>query len=188
MQERSDERLIEAFLKGEREAVETIDRWLERATWPYRRRLESELDDVLQDIRLEITRLMQRKDFRGDSSFKTYLWRVANHACLDRLRSKHRWAWSDFEDIADHLDNEELRPSEHGPRFETRDLMTRVLQAVPRECKKLWIMIASGYTYIEMSRRQDVAAGTLRVRVKRCREKAIAIRQQLLEEDPKTSG
>lgn len=188
MQERSDDQLIKAFLDGEREAIETIDLWLERATWPYRRRLVGELDDVLQDIRLEITRLMQRKDFRGDSSLKTYLWRVANHACLDRLRSKHRWAWTDFEDIADHLERTDLCPSEHGPRFETRDLMTRVIQAVPKECKKLWIMIASGYTYIEMSRRLDVAAGTLRVRVKRCREKAIAIRQQLLEEDQEASG
>jgi hypothetical protein len=41
-------------------------------------------------------------------------------------------------------------------------------------------MIVAGLSYREMSLRMSVAEGTLRVRVLRCREKAVAVRQELL--------
>jgi DNA-directed RNA polymerase specialized sigma24 family protein len=43
-------------------------------------------------------------------------------------------------------------------------------------------MIHAGLSYREMSSRLGVAEGTLRVRVLRCREKAVAVRAELLPE------
>ena len=43
-----------------------------------------------------------------------------------------------------------------------------------------WKMIVIGHSYREMSQRLGVAEGTLRVRVLRCREKAVAARHDLL--------
>ena len=45
-------------------------------------------------------------------------------------------------------------------------------------------MIVAGLSYKEMSLRMTVAEGTLRVRVLRCREKAVAARRELLGERP----
>ena len=42
-----------------------------------------------------------------------------------------------------------------------------------------WRLIAMGHSYREMSQRMGVAEGTLRVRVLRCREKAVAVRREL---------
>jgi RNA polymerase sigma factor (sigma-70 family) len=64
--------------------------------------------------------------------------------------------------------------------LEVKDLLLRVLDRVPADCRELWRMIHAGLSYREMSTRLGVAEGTLRVRVLRCREKAVAVRAELL--------
>ncbi|MCG8458319.1 MAG: hypothetical protein MI919_18740, partial [Holophagales bacterium] len=53
-----------------------------------------------------------------------------------------------------------------------RDLLRR-FQSLPAYCRKLWRMIIDGRSYREMSGALGVAEGTLRVRVRRCRERAL---------------
>lgn len=177
-----DAEVVGRYLQGETQAVSTVDGWIARAAYPYQRRLANRWDDVLQDIRLEVTRLLMQGKFRGESSFKTYLWRVVSHTCLDQIRAESRVKWTDL----DSGDNpEEPAPSLAsveipGARSELKDLLLRVLEKVPAECRELWRMIHAGLSYREMSERLDVAEGTLRVRVLRCRERAVAVRTELL--------
>ena len=84
----SDQEVVSRFLRGDREAVGTVDGWISRAAWPYQRRLATRWDDVLQDVRLEVTRLLSGGKFRGESSLRTYLWRVVSHTCLDQIRKR----------------------------------------------------------------------------------------------------
>jgi RNA polymerase sigma factor (sigma-70 family) len=174
----NDQEMVTRYLKGESEAVGTVDGWISRAAWPYQRRLADRWDDVLQDVRLEVTRLLGSGKFRGESSLRTYLWRVVSHTCLDQLRTQSRWKWNDLDDLdpADETAGATAIPA----RQEDKDLLLRVLDRVPRDCRELWRMIVAGLSYREMSLRTDVAEGTLRVRVLRCREKAVAARQELL--------
>jgi RNA polymerase sigma-70 factor (ECF subfamily) len=178
-----DAEVVERYLKGEAQAVRTVDSWIARAAYPYQRRLSTRWDDVLQDIRLEVTRLLKQGKFRGESSFKTYLWRVVSHTCLDQIRADSRVKWTEI-DAGD--DSEEpafnaATPANEGPaaRSEVKDLLLRVLERVPAECRELWRMIHAGLSYREMSTRLGVAEGTLRVRVLRCREKAVTARTEL---------
>ena len=92
-----DEAIISGFLAGDSAAVARVDNWLERAASSFRRRLREQWDDVLQDVRLEVTRLLQDGKFRGESSLKTYLWRVTSHTCLDRLRAGQRWNYVELD-------------------------------------------------------------------------------------------
>ena len=178
----NDQEMVTRYLKGESEAVGTVDGWISRAAWPYQRRLADRWDDVLQDVRLEVTRLLGSGKFRGESSLRTYLWRVVSHTCLDQLRAQSRWKWNDLDDLdpADEPAGATTIPA----RQEDKDLLLRVLDRVPQECRELWRMIVAGLSYREMSLRTNVAEGTLRVRVLRCREKAVAARQELLEGRP----
>lgn len=178
-----DREMVTRFLRGEPEAVGTVDGWISRAAWPYQRRLADRWEDVLQDVRLEVTRLLGQGKFRGESSLRTYLWRVVSHTCLDQLRSQSKWKWTGLEA----LDGEDgPLPALEAPaaRREDKDLLLRVLARVPQDCRELWRMIVAGLSYREMSQRMSVAEGTLRVRVLRCREKAIALKGQLLEGGP----
>jgi RNA polymerase sigma-70 factor (ECF subfamily) len=173
-----DQDLAARFLEGDLDAVGTVDGWISRAAWPYQRRLANRWDDVLQDVRLEITRLLSQGKFRGESSLRTYLWRVVNHTCLDQIRADGRRQWTDLEEIENGTGGPppDLAPT----RQEDRDLLMRVLQKMSVDCREMWRMILAGLSYRDMSLRLGVAEGTLRVRTLRCREKAIALRAELL--------
>jgi RNA polymerase sigma-70 factor (ECF subfamily) len=186
MMQAEDAEVVARFLRGESRAVGAVDAWIARAAYPYQRRLASRWDDVLQEIRLEVTRLLQQGKFRGESSFKTYLWRVVSHTCLDQIRAESRVHWADLgedpETDSDGGGSFGGVMAAPGPvmRSEVKDLLLRVLERVPRDCRELWRMIHAGLSYREMSERLGVAEGTLRVRVLRCREKAVAARAELL--------
>lgn len=176
----ADRDVVARFLRGEPEAVATLDGWILRAAWPYQRRLANRWDDVLQDVRLEVTRLLGDGKFRGESSLRTYLWRVVSHTCLDQIRSQTKWQWADLETL-EQEEGRALGPVQ--PAVEDaaeRDLLLRVLDRASQECRELWKMLVLGLSYREMSLRLQVAEGTLRVRVLRCRERAVASRAELL--------
>ncbi len=173
-----DREMVSRFLRGEAEAIGVVDGWISRAAWPYQRRLADRWDDVLQEVRLEVTRLLGQGKFRGESSLRTYLWRVVSHTCLDQLRIQKKWKWADLEEVDLRSDPD---PVPSGPaRQEDKDLLLRVLERVPSDCREMWRMIVAGLSYKEMSQRLGVAEGTLRVRVLRCRERAVATRRELL--------
>lgn len=175
----NDQEMVSRYLRGESEAVGTVDGWISRAAWPYQRRLADHWDDVLQDVRLEVTRLLGQGKFRGESSLRTYLWRVVSHTCLDQLRAQSKWKWTDLE-VLEQMEDP-VRSAKGSPgRQEEKDLLLRVLDRVPQECREMWRMIVAGLSYREMSLRMGVAEGTLRVRVLRCREKAVSARDELL--------
>jgi RNA polymerase sigma factor (sigma-70 family) len=175
-----DREMVARFLRGEPAAVATVDGWIERAAWPYQRRLANRWDDVLQDVRLEVTRLLGQGKFRGESSLRTYLWRVVCHTCLDQIRSQGKWQLTDLETLEqeDGRAAGPARPVVDDPA--ERDLLLRVLDRASQECRDLWRMLLLGFSYREMSLRTEVAEGTLRVRVLRCRERAVALRDELL--------
>jgi RNA polymerase sigma-70 factor (ECF subfamily) len=176
----TDREVVARFLRGEPDAVAILNGWIERAAWPYQRRLANRWDDVLQDIRLEVTRLLGDAKFRGESSLRTYLWRVVSHTCLDQIRSQTKWQWADLE-ILEQDDGRATGPVQVAADDPVeRDLLLRVLDRASQECRELWRMLVHGLSYREMSLRLQVAEGTLRVRVLRCRERAVASRAELL--------
>ena len=178
-----DQDVVTRFLRGEADAVNTLNEWIARAAWPYQRRLADRWEDVLQDIRLEVTRLLGQGKFRGESSLRTYLWRVVGHTCLDQIRAQKKWQWADLDDL-DGREGSTSLPEVSPTRQEDRDLLLRVLERVSQDCRDLWRMILAGFSYRDMSLRVGVAEGTLRVRVLRCREKAISLRAELLGAPP----
>ncbi len=175
-----DAKIIAGFLRDEAAAVKIVDDWIRRAALSFRRRLANEWDDLLQDLRLEVFRLLKESRFRGDSSLKSYLWQVVGHSCLDRIRAARRWRWSDLEEAVEA--GVELTPGADRLPFwnPTRDLLMRVLERMPQGCRRLWKMIVLGLSYREMSVQVGASEGTLRVRVLRCRQQASRVRTELL--------
>lgn len=185
----ADTEVIDLYLKGQKQAVRTVEGWIARAAYPYQKRLATHWDDVRQDILLEITRLLMQGKFRGESSFKTYLWRLVSHTCLDQIRAESRAKWTELAFPSKDETEQSVFPSSPvtegpGSRAEIKDLLLRVLERVPAECRELWRMINAGLSYREMSARLAIAEATIRVRVLRCREKAVAIRAELLPKAP----
>jgi RNA polymerase sigma factor (sigma-70 family) len=171
-QEPDDARTAAAYLQGERDAVALVDGWIEAAAGPYRRRLGPDWPDVLQEIRLEVLGLLRDGRFRGESRLKTYLWRVANHTCLDAIRRLRRRPPHDPADDENPLPSTDPSPLERVLDQDAGRVLLEALDALPTDCQKLWRLILNGLSYREMSREMGLAEGTLRVRAHRCRKKA----------------
>jgi RNA polymerase sigma-70 factor (ECF subfamily) len=51
--------------------------------------LRQDAEDLLQDVLVRV--LENLRQFRGEAPFKSWLFGIATHACLDHLRHKKRW-------------------------------------------------------------------------------------------------
>jgi RNA polymerase sigma-70 factor (ECF subfamily) len=51
--------------------------------------LRQDAEDLLQEVLIRV--LQSLPTFRGDASFKTWLFGIATHVCMDHLRAKRRW-------------------------------------------------------------------------------------------------
>lgn len=165
------------FLAGDPAAVAEVSAWVRQAAAPFRRRLAFEWEDVVQEALARLTADLRAGRYRGDGPLRAYVWRAVNHACLDRLRRHRRWRWSAIDEV-------EPLATEPSPLAHTlgRDTTRRVLALLaelPAHCRELWAMVLDGLSYRDMSARVGVAEGTLRVRVLRCRERALARWQEV---------
>lgn len=171
----SDPELIRRYLDGDREATVIVDGWLRAASAPFRRRLGADDEDVLQEIRLEVLRLLRDERFRGESSLKTYLWRVSCCTCIDALR--RRRPTLPLETSEAEASASDPSPLDHVLEEERQREFLTALEATSAECRALWRLILDGLSYKEIGRRMGVAEPALRVRAHRCRKQASGARR-----------
>ncbi len=172
----ADRLLIAEFLRGDPVAVATLQRWLEEGVRGFRRRLTAPWEDVLQDLLVEAMIQLRRGAFRGESQLRTYLWRIAKYRCLNRLRQERRLREGPLEEaVMKEVAAPDPTPFQKLARDQSVDLLRRLMAAMPGHCRQLWAWILAGQSYRQMSEKLGVAEGTLRVRVARCRKKALAL-------------
>src|SRR5271168_5427379 len=51
--------------------------------------LRQDAEDLLQDVLVRV--LEDIRNYRGEARFKSWLFGIATHACLDHLRHRKRW-------------------------------------------------------------------------------------------------
>jgi RNA polymerase sigma factor (sigma-70 family) len=170
-----DVQLAADFARGDRRAVAVIDGWLISAAGPFRRRLGADWEDVLQEVRIEVLRLVQGGSFRGESRLRTYLWQVTAHTCIDALRRRSRRPATDALELDDPLLSSDPSPLDQVLARESDRALLAVLQAMSQECRDLWNFILAGLSYREISARLGATEGALRVRALRCRQRAAEV-------------
>lgn len=173
----ADRDLIARLLEGAEEGLATVRSWVRGAAGGYRLRLGGEIEDVEQEIVIELLAALRAGRFEGRSRLSTYVRRMVHHKCLNRMRSRRGRSQVEASEID--LVDPAASPFEVVRRRDELELALRVLAEMPESCRELWSMIHRGLGYDAMSERLGIAAGTLRVRVLRCRERALAARERL---------
>ncbi len=110
--------------------------------------------------------------FRGDASFKTWLFRVVYNQCISVMRKRYKHVPLD--------DNIEVDPAhlkDELPELIQKKLDTaQLLEAISHEDRALLIMkYVDGFTYADM-------AATLRIGESACKMRIARIKQRLTEE------
>lgn len=186
----SDAILVERTVAGDQKAFELlvikyqrkVERLLSRII-----RNQSEIEDVSQEAFIKAYRAIG--NFRGDSAFYTWLYRIAINTAKNYLISQGRRAPTstgyDAEDAENFEDATGLRdmatPDSILMSKQIGEIVTRTIDALPEELRTaITLREIEGLSYEEIAQIMECPIGTVRSRIFRAREAvATQLRPQL---------
>lgn len=138
------------------------------------------MEDVKQDILIEL--YLKLKYFRFESSFKTYLYRLARNRAIDAVRKFSRERkriialqekidgnYSDVSNFSDGLDPEE----EFIKKEEQRSVLKNVLSLKERDRVILFMKDVEGLSVLDIARSIGIPEGTVKSRLHRARGQVV---------------
>jgi RNA polymerase sigma factor (sigma-70 family) len=151
----TDATLIREYLTGKDKAFEKLYRKYERPLYSFIYRFvgsRESAEDVFQQTWLKAIRALENYDERG--KFGSWIFGIANNACLDLVRQKSVLKRDDFasEDM-DHLPQKEMIPDESIINKEQRTVLENGIEALPWEQKQVVLL----RVYAEMSFKEIAA-------------------------------
>ena len=178
-----EQKWIAAAREGDQGAFEELVRLYEKRVLALTRRMCKNPEDAAeaaQEAFFAAWRGLQ--SFRGDSSFSTWLYRLASNACVDLLRREgKRQSAVSLDDEEANLDLPAALPSpqEEAERRELREQIEEGLRALPPEYRAALVLREiQQLRYDESGRVLGVDVGTVKSRISRGRKK---LRNFLLE-------
>ncbi len=187
-----DTALVTGLKCGEEESFRLLLHRYERPVYSYVCRLIDdpvEAEDLTQDIFVKVFRKID--GFREDSSFKTWLYRIAANEAANRRRwfSRHRWRevrdsvlGADLHRGLAKLTDPSRSPFERVESLQQRAILDDALRRLdPRYREVVVLRDISGLTYNEIATALDLSLGTVKSRILRGRH---ALRDILLRSAP----
>jgi len=174
----SERRVIEACQQGDREAFRELFEAHKDRVWTVALHFtgdEAAARDIAQQVFLKLFTTIGQ--FRHDSSFSTWLYRLVVNTCLDERRRRGRFISFDFfgrgdeEEEAIAMDGKLAEQSVQEERYSQLELSATVKAAVKELKPKLRIAILlkyfEGLSYEEMARVLGCSPGTVASRLNR---------------------
>ena len=84
--------LVDRARSGDESALSELVEPLRRPLFAYVYRMvthRADAEDLMQDVLVRVIESL--RSYRGQARFKTWVFGIATHACLDHLRSRKRW-------------------------------------------------------------------------------------------------
>ena len=166
---------IERVLAGDESAYEPLV--TENQTKVYRLALrilknEADAEDAAQEAFLKAYTSLA--DFRGDSRFSVWLYRLTNNICIDMLRKNKRAVIVSLqtEETEIAIPDERYSPERLAERAADRDAVRTALAALPDDCREILALRESaGLSYDEIAAALSLEVGTVKSRLNRARKK-----------------
>ena len=148
-----------------------------------------EIQDVAQEVFIKVFRALP--NFRGDSSFYTWVYRIAVNTSKNHLVSRSRRIQNtqvEFEEAESFNTNEDHRnldtPDAVYARGELEQTMSKAISMLPDDLKAAIIMReVDGLSYDEIAEKMDCPIGTVRSRIFRARDAIDQALRPLLQDD-----
>ncbi|NUO53397.1 MAG: sigma-70 family RNA polymerase sigma factor [Polyangiaceae bacterium] len=172
----SDEELLAAWSAGDSAAGSALfDRHFASLYRFFRNKAPDAVEDLIQETMLATTRA--KSGFRGESSFRTYLFTVARHELYAHFEKRRRTT-AKQEDIGEQsVADLATSPSGALARRRDQDLLLRALRAIPLD-----LQVILELAYFEELAGPEIASivgipeGTVRSRLRRAKE---AVREKM---------
>ena len=164
-----DGEVIEACRQGDREAFQLLfetykDRVFSIAVYAAEGD-RAVADDVTQQIFLKLFTAIRQ--FRGDSEFTTWLYRLVVNACVDERRRRRRWLpWA--ETVATTISTEKLPQERQFARLEVSEAVREAIAELkPRFRLPILLKYIEGLSYEEIAIVMNCSKGTVASRLNR---------------------
>ena len=184
----SEQELLERCRKGNVEAFEQLIEAYQGKILNYCFRMlgnRSDAEDAAQEVFVKVYRFIG--SFTGQSSFSTWLYKVASNVCFDILRKRKRRGGESLslqqytaegEEFDLPLEDDSYSPDRSFQRTEAQRVLKEALDKLSPEHRRVIILRdIEGLSYEEIAGIVGTAAGTVKSRINRARQ----ILQKLLE-------
>ena len=181
-----DQQLVERVQRGEKSAFDLLVSKYQRKIFRLLSRLirdQAEVEDVAQEAFIKAYRALP--NFRGDSAFYTWLYRIAINTAKNHLVSQGRRAptttEADIEEAETFDDGDHLRdlntPDSMLLSKQVGEAVNRAIDQLPEDLRTAIVLREiEGLSYEEIAESMNCPIGTVRSRIFRARE---AIAQEL---------
>jgi RNA polymerase sigma-70 factor (ECF subfamily) len=177
-----DPELIKRFLKGEEEAFNRLVLSYQNRVYGLCFRLTGSLDeaeDVAQEIFITVYKSL--KNFRGDSRFSTWLYRITVNHCKNRMKYLGRRGYFTSEsmdqplevedgELARQIQSEDMDALSQMEQKEVQKLVQDKIQELDGEHREVILLRdMEGLSYEEISEILGLPEGTVKSRIHRAR-------------------
>lgn len=171
----NDSEIIKRVLSGETEAYEHLVREHQNKVLGLCLGLLSDpvlAEDAAQEVFIKAYESLGR--FRGESSFSTWIYRIAFHHCQDILRKRSRRPTESLDQLIEcHGDGMERllsKPDDSSVRQDSSDMIEKVLSALPPDYRTILVLReVQGLSYQEISEAMDCSLDSVKARLRRAR-------------------
>jgi len=176
-----DDLLVERAKRGDADAFEQLTGQYYKKIFNYAYRLTGNYEDA-SDIAQEalLRAYLSLPEFRGDSSFQTWLIRITQNACLDELRRRKRQRFTSLDQPVTVEDGEMDRqlavadtadgPEQALERVEVQRAVQESINQLDEEYRVVVVMRdIQGYSYNEIADTLGINLGTVKSRLNRAR-------------------
>jgi len=164
MKELSDLQLVNEVRNGKRQAyTELMNRYQQRVYWTARRIVgkHEEADDVAQETFVKA--YLALGDFRGDSSFFTWLYRIAVNLSLNVVRKQQVLGYLRQSDILNRVLPSDDDPQKDLEYEETKSKLDQAITKLPEKQRLVFIMrYHDEMSYEEISKVLKTSVGGLK--------------------------
>ena len=175
----ADTQLAQLYVSGEKATYKQVDRWINQVTnlsvWHF----VEDVEDINSIVHLKLFSSLKNQRFRGESTFRTYVQRMARYTCIDQVRSQRVARQVDPEDLPTPSGSE--RPDSAHEAKEERQIFVKIFRAIGPECQKIWRMIfTDSLNYKEIGEKLHLPEGTVKRKVHECKQMAIELKERLI--------
>jgi RNA polymerase sigma-70 factor (ECF subfamily) len=162
----TDEELAWRAGRGDDAAFELLVRRHQEGAWRFALTLVGSPDEAEEAVQETFFRAFRGiRSFRGDASFRTWLFAICRRACTDLLARRANVVPLD----------EAHRLREPGDRIEDRQVIEETMAAMPQEERSAFVLVdILGFSREDAARAEDVPASTLKSRLYRARDRLAA--------------
>lgn len=196
MQKSDNEKtLLKKARNGDIEAFELLVEDYQKKVFNVAYRMMGNSEDANDLVQEALIRIFKSiKNFKEQSSFSTWVYRIVTNVCLDELRRrKNKFTISIDEDIKLEDGNVKRQIESEGPTLEEsleskeiQDIVTKAIEELSNEHKTVIVLRdIQGFSYDEISDIMKCPEGTVKSRINRARK---ALREILKKQKELLSG